>query len=292
MTKSRVHSRSAVPAVLSALTISLLAGCAMVSTSPARSVSVYGVTNPMPVVYSLASNNNVVATTVDRTKEGVVLSSTLNEYELPTSWAKVTGTSLYNLTGLTLPGTNFVQGGDLAYYAKFIQLGVSPNQVVLQATANSTSVTYSTISGSTAVTLPSAALSSANQSWYYTQMAAGNYLVLQGSTKDVALTGLSDYTVGVAGSTKANRWLKSIDDATWKTGRDAALAFVQGKELVGASSLTVAANTSSPATWTLGVDDTQVPATWSFDVYFKALLGAFNTTAATTVDATTAATGG
>jgi len=279
------------PAALLLLTASVLVGCQMVSTSPARSVSLYeGKT--VPVVYDLVSNN-VVAVSVDRNKEGVVLNATLDEYEMPTAWAKVTGTTQLYDQAVTPTGAQaalFQQGGDGAYYAKNIQIGTGTGAVVLQASASGTAVAYTTVSGSTTATLPATNLSSANQAWYWAQMAAGNYFILQNTTADNVLT--LDYTkidattAAFTGATKINRWLKSANDSAWKTGRDAALAFVKGKVLVGASSLPLA---HSGATWTMGTDDTQVPSTWSFDTYLAVLLKAYNNTT-DSVDTTTAAT--
>ena len=272
-----------VPAVLAVL-VTLLAGCAMVSTSPARSVSVNG-TGPVPVVYSLTPTNTVVSTSVDRIKEGTVLSVKLDEYELPTSWAKLTGASndqLYNQGVTNTDATTFVFFGG-AYYAKNIQLGTGTTDVrnlVASTTGGTLVYTYTDNTVATnSLTLPSASLSAANQKWYWDQMTAGNYLVLNSAQTEFGGPGAIDYTqkapstVAFSGATKANRWLKSANDTLWKNGRDAAIAFLVGKNLIGAESLSL---TASSGTWVLGADDTGVPAAWAFDIYFRILMNTFN----------------
>ena len=263
----------------------LLAGCSMVaSTSPAKAISVYNSANPVPLATGLSATNNVVGAYVDHSKEGVVLSASLDEYALPNTWAKVSGTGPYTLSGTTVTPTTtqttlFVQGGDNAYYAKWVQLGTGTTAVVLTAGASSTSVVYTGSYNSATVTFPSSTLSTDAQAWYWTQMAAGNYSILKSATASDSFTGL---TVPASSS-----WLKSATDgAVFTTPRNAALTYITGKVLIGTGVLPL---TTKNGTWYIGINNTQVPSTWAFDTYYPILLSAYTATGSATVDAGTSA---
>ena len=247
----------------------VLTGCNAVNTSPAPSVSIYkDVTSGIPTRYYLSATNNVVGVQVDRTNAGVVLSATLNEYEMPTVWAKaVLSGSTYSINGTTVDpvGTDaswFVLYSG-SYYAKWISLGATGSTTVLTFSAGAYSGSYVDSSGATvSVTLPDVNLSADAKSWYYTQMSKGDFIVAKNAS--------ASFTVS-AGT--ATTWSKASEDATWQAARDKAVQFVYHKVLTGADSLSVTKNTST-STWFVGVDDTGVDSTWGFDSYFPDLVKA------------------
>ncbi len=276
---------------LFALVAFLFVSCNLVNTTPAPLLSAHGDT--VPVIYSLSPVNNVVMVSVDRSKEGVVLSAAMDEYELPTVWAKVVQNgATYTLYNKTVDVTGFdaasfvLAGG--TYFAKNIKIGIDADARILSATVSGTSVVYTygdPADATKSITLPDAALSDANKKWYWDQMTAGNYFVLNSTGAEFADL---DYTKDNLGNnafttvTKTNRWLKSSNDAAWKAGRDASLVFVQGKVLTGAKTQVL---TTSAGTWRIGIDDTLVVDTWNFDTYFTILLNAYKSE--NTVDVTT-----
>lgn len=270
----------------------ILTGCKLANTGPAPSISIY--TGSAPVVYSLSENYNVVRSSVDRNKEGVVLNATLDEYEMPSSWAKVaeSGGSYYLYNMQVYPdgadSASFVQVGS-AWYAKTITVGVDDPVKNFTAAVSGTSVVYTYTPSSeteSAISLPAAALSDANKKWYWEQMEAGNYSALGAVLTDGDYAKTADGTAAFTGVTKANRWLKSANDAAWKSGRDSAITFCKGNILIGAESMDVSASSGK---WILGIDDTKIDEDWSFDSYLPILLNAYTTSGETAPDATTGA---
>jgi hypothetical protein len=133
------------------------------------------------------------------------------------------------------------------------------------------------------VTLPDSALSAANQSWYAKQMAAENYAV-NGLPSTPDFSKGTDGNAAFSGATAGTRWLTANNDSTWKGNRDAAVQFLVGKSLAGASEWTTS---NSGSTWIVAGESTNVGAVWPLDSYFGLIKTAFVNTGA--VDATTSA---
>jgi len=294
-------SRAAFNAGAAALLVVIgagLAGCNLAAISPAPSVSIFS--GAAPVVYGLspAPAYNVVASSVNRTKEGVVLGSTLDEYLAPTAWAVTNATNdhLYNVAVTPASdGANFLSFGG-TYYAKNIQIGTGTADVrnfLASVSGSAVIYTHNDSDATKSMVLPSSALSASNQAWYWTQMAAGSYAVLDANAALVPFSGivyteLADGSLAFSGATKANRWLTANDGSPWKSGRDAALAFIKGKILIGAASLAIAPTAGK---WLLGIDDTAIASTWELKTYFPILLSAYASTGSvSTVDTVSGAT--
>jgi len=296
MSKHTFLPRHAMPILVLLILIgSLLGGCELANTSPAPSVSIFGGT--APVVYSLSGDNNVVKISVDRSAEGVVLTASLDEYEMPTAWAKVGHPGNYYLYDAQkdpegTDSADFLLAGDgSTYYAKKIQVGIDTGAKIFDASVSGNSVVYTYTSDTETITLPNPSLSAASQKWYWEQMAAGNYAILDNSGTALPLLNYAKAADGTGddaftGVTKTNRWLKSANDPDWKSGRDAALAFCEGRILIGAETLAVA---KSEGEWMIGVDNTEVAESWSFDTYLELLLDAYKTSGSDTTDADTGA---
>lgn len=279
---------------------SLLAGCALANTNAATPTSAYGST--VPETYAVVSNNDVAKVVLDRSAEGIVLSLSLDEVAMPTTWAKV----YKNQSGYFLYGTQvYPDGADAAdyvhigadYYVKKIRVGSTTatpsSELIFTAADTGSTVTWSATDGSNTVTLPDAKLSATYQKWYWAAMTGGNYSLRKSSdasttlVSDSALANANVDTTVDLGATTANRWLFSTTDSAWQTGRDAAVTYLVGKNLLGT---TAAALASSSGRWTIGTELTTVDTTWSLDSYWPTILTAFKTTSASTaVDATTSA---
>jgi hypothetical protein len=240
----------------------------------------------LPVAnYALGPTKNVAQVKVDRSQEGIVLSVALDEYLMPSVWAEaVVGSNSHHylanvdVESVITDTTKFVTDGT-NYWAKTITLDTGTTLKTLNATVNGSTVTYT----DGTVTLPDANLTAANQSWYWTQMSAGNYGVSGLSTAPDFSLG-TDGAAAFSGASVANRWLRSNNDSTWKAGRDAMAQFLVGKSLAGVSQWTVDTNGGY---WATGGDTTTVAAAWPFDSYFAMAKTAYVNTGA--VDATAAA---
>lgn len=264
---------------MAALVISLaagVAGCNLANTLPPAAASLF--TDGAPVLYRFSASDEMVRTAVDRSKEGLVLSTSLEELVLPVQWAKVEGTSPFTLYNLTVDpigseASAFVSSGGV-YYAKYLQIGTGDTAKVFTATAGVNAPVWSHVAGDVTLTLNSS-LSEADRKWYWEQMAAGNYFILDASQTPwagVDYTRLSTGAAAFSGVTKENRWLKSFRDSAWKSGRDALATFIAQKILTGTDTLT---KVSQSGRWFLGVDDTAVPSTWDFNAYFDFVLEAY-----------------
>lgn len=269
----------------------LVAGCQLVNTNFAPLVSIYS--GAVPVSYGLAQEGSVAEVSVDQSREGVILSASLDEVLLPSGWARLSlsGSDYYFANRLVdLSGAeadDWVLAGS-TYYAKTIRLGADSDTKTFTGAVADGGVVYTHTDGGDTVTLPDSALGAAFQKWYYEQMTAGRYAVLTGGGAE--LTGV-DYArnaengLAYTGATKANRWRKAFYDSAWKSGRDALLAFFVGKDLIGAENLNVEARSGR---WFAGYEDTQVDAAWNFETYLQLLVKAYKS-AGTQVDATTSA---
>jgi hypothetical protein len=275
-----------------ALTAVLGAGCNFYSTGPAPLVSIYA-GSTLPVNYALAPNGDPVQATMDRTKEGVVLAATLDEYQLPSVWAKVSqiGSTYYlggtDVTSLVSDTTKFTLVGS-SYYPNYISIGTytptngTATTLVFVLDATGGTVSYSPDSTQRAIKLPDSALSVANQQWYWSQMAAGSYGVCDSAGTAVTV----DFTKALDGSGTATfvivdpktYWLRSNSDAAWKAGRDASIQFLFHKSLAGVSTW---GTSTSGGKWIVAGADTSVADTWLFNDYFAIFKTAFVTTGQT-----------